>query len=274
MTLDSSLALIDTHCHLNFDVYKDDLLQVLNRARERGILRILIPAVDIETSLSAIQISEEFDQVFAAVGVHPNSGSSWNSESMDTLKQLVSSPRVVAIGEIGLDYYRHHTAREIQLEIFRLQLHLAAELVLPVIIHNRDASDDLLSELEHWYADLLALHSPLSPHPGVIHSFSGSLELAQKLISLNFKLGINGPVTFQNAKHLQSVVGVLSLDDLLLETDAPFLTPHPFRGQRNEPANVRIVAEKIAALHSCSIDEVSRVTTEQANILFKWRKIH
>jgi TatD DNase family protein len=274
VTLSLALDLVDAHCHLNFDEFDHDRVQVIERARENGIKRILNPGIDIETSKTALNCSFNYPGVFAAVGVHPNSGQSWTQNTLSEIKQLANDAKVVAIGEIGLDYYRDHTPRELQRSIFIQQLELAADLGLPVIIHNREASVDILDILQNWHKDLVERGSTLAKHPGELHSFSESLELAQELVALNFKIGITGPVTFRNSQTLQLVVRAMPLESFLLETDAPFLSPHPWRGKRNEPANVRIVADKVAELKAIPVDQVAQSTTEEANTLFNWREIH
>jgi TatD DNase family protein len=270
VTLNSSLRLVDTHCHLNFNEFDQDRVQVLKRARENGISRILNPGIDIETSKTALKCSVDYHDVYVAVGVHPNSGMSWTMSTLSELRQLADEQKVRAIGEIGLDYYRDYTPKGLQRSIFSMQLELAAELRLPVIVHNREASEDILDILNNWYHALVASGSELACHPGVMHSFSGTVEFAKACISLNFKLVISGPVTFRNSQEVNS----LPLENLLIETDAPYLTPDPYRGKRNEPANVRIVAEKIAELKDYPVDEVAKITTEEAYKLFNWRVIN
>ena len=267
-------SLVDAHCHLNFDEFDNDRSQVVERAQENGVKRIIIPGIDVETSKTALKYANEFPQVFAAVGVHPNSGLSWTQDSLTEIRQLAVDGKVVAIGEIGLDHYRDHTPWELQHSIFIQQLELAAELELPVIIHNRDAAEEIVDILGNWRNSLLSNGLKLADQPGELHSFSGTPEFANKIVAHKFKLGITGPVTFTNSKELQSIVRDLPLDCLLVETDAPYLSPHPFRGKRNEPANVRIVAEKIAQIKSITVEEVARSTTEVAEKLFNWRDIH
>ena len=166
-----------------------------------------------------------------------------------------------------MDYYRDYAPRELQRSIFQQQLELAADLGLPVVIHNRDASEDIFDILHNWHRELKNRRSKLADHPGVMHSFSGSLDMAKALVAFNFKIGITGPVTFRKSQILQSVVSSIPLESLLIETDAPYLTPHPYRGKRNEPANVRIVAEKIAELKGYPVDKVANITTEEADKL-------
>jgi TatD DNase family protein len=274
VTLNLPLNFVDTHCHLNFDEFDHDRVQVLERAWENGVKRILIPGIDIETSKTALKCSFGNPQVFAAVGVHPNNALSWTQNSLSEIRQLAGEEKVVAIGEIGLDYYRNYAPRELQRSVFIQQLELAADLGLPVIIHNREASEDVLGILQNWHKEFIKSQTTLADHPGELHSFSGTFEFAQKIASLNFKIGITGPVTYRNSQTLQGVVSSLPLESMLIETDAPYLSPHPFRGKRNEPANVRIVADKVAELQEISLDQVADSTTEEANKLFNWREIH
>ncbi len=268
------MIFVDSHCHLNFDKFDHDRDQVVQKARENGIIRILNPGIDIETSKTALKYSIEFPEVYVAVGVHPNSGLSWTLSSLSELKQMAEEQKVVAIGEIGLDYYRDYTAKELQRSILQQQLELAADLGLPVIIHCREAFEDILGILQNWHRELIKNCSELADNPGVMHSFSGTLDMAKALVALNFKLGITGPVTFRKSQILQSVVSSIPLESLLIETDAPYLSPHPYRGKRNEPANVRIVAEKIAELKGCPVDKVANITTKEADKLFDWSVIH
>jgi TatD DNase family protein len=272
--LNFQAGLVDTHCHLNFDEFDPDRDEVVDRARENGISRILIPGIDIETSESAIKYASEYPEVYAAVGVHPNSAINWTTNTLDKIKKLAASQKVVAIGEIGLDYYRDQTPREIQMIAFEQQLELAAELELPVIIHNREASEDIHDIIQDWHYKIKANRSKLTEKPGEMHAFTGDAVFAKLMISLNFTLGITGPLTFRNSHLLQSLVSEIPLERLFIETDSPFLTPHPFRGKRNEPANVRIVAEKIAELKAVPVKNVIEVTTASADFLFNWREIH
>lgn len=274
MAARSTIDLVDTHCHLNLEEFEIDRGEVIERARENGINRILIPGIDIETSNKAISCSIEFEAAYAAVGVHPNNGMSWTGNSLSELKQLSDYKKVVAIGEIGLDYYCDYTPKELQRSIFAQQLELASENELPIIVHNRDASEDIIDLLTSWRVKLLADGSRLANHPGVLHSFSGSIEMAKEMAAHFFKIGITGSVTFKNAQNLRAVVAALPLESIFIETDAPYQTPHPFRGKRNEPSNVRIVAEKIAELKSISVEEVARTTTQETDMLFNWREIH
>jgi TatD DNase family protein len=263
--------LIDTHCHLNFTEFDSDRDQIIERTLYNGISKILIPGIDIDSSKSAIFYSEKYPMVYGAVGVHPNSGESWSENSIAELEQLAKHPKVVAIGEIGLDYYRKFTPIKLQQDIFSIQLQLAKNLGLPVIIHNRQASEDILSMIKKWYHGLLDNNLSLANNPGVMHSFSDDFHMAEQFINLRFKIGITGPITYRNAEILREVVRNQDIENLLLETDAPYLTPHPFRGKRNEPANVRIIAEKIAEIKDRSIKDVANITTDGGSQLFNWR---
>jgi TatD DNase family protein len=269
-----SISIVDTHCHLNFDDFDQDRNLVVDRARQNGISRILNPGIDIETSKSALICAHTYSEVYAAVGVHPNTGLSWTKQTLSDIRLLAGEAKVRAIGEIGLDHYRDWTPRELQQSIFKQQLELAAELELPVIIHTRDATEEMLSILQEWHKILQQSGSKLSDRPGVMHSFSGDLSFAQEVVALNFKIGITGSVTFNKSQRLQSVVTSQPLENIFIETDAPYITPHPFRGKRNEPANVRIVAEQIAKLKDDTLDNIAKITTAGADELFRWREIH
>ena len=261
----------DTHCHLNFPEFDLDRQLIIERAIKNGITRILIPGIDIDSSQTAIYYSQQYPMVYAAVGIHPNSGESWTENSITELNRLAENQKVVAIGEIGLDYYRKFTAKNLQLEIFTKQLQLAKKLELPVIIHNREASKDILDLVQRWYQELIDDNMGLANNPGVMHSFSDDFNVAEQFIKLGFKIGITGPITFRNAELLREVVKKQELENILLETDAPYLTPHPFRGKRNEPANVKIIAEKIAEIKNRSITDVAQITSDGGNQLFNWR---
>ncbi len=268
--------LVDTHCHLNFDAFEDDRAAVVENARRVGVQRILNPGVDLYSSLAAVDLTRAYPEVYAAVGVHPNDAQGWGEFTEANLADLADRDKVVAIGEIGLDYFRDRTPHLLQAEILRRQLALAARKNLPVIIHLRNeidnhlATEDLLGILAEWVQDLKAQASPLAQNPGVIHSFSENSHYARQAIVINFLLGITGPVTFRNADDLRRVVANVPLDSLLIETDAPFMTPHPFRGRRNEPAHVRWVAEKIAEVQGVPVDEAKTIFYKNAERLFHW----
>jgi TatD DNase family protein len=254
--------LIDTHCHLDFDSFDADRAEVLGRALAAGVTAIVVPALDLDNLDAVLALAESHRAVFAAVGVHPNSTADWSDDWLDTLSAAARHPKVVAIGEIGLDYYWDKSPATVQRIAFERQLSLAAELDLPVIIHNREATADVLDTLAN---SALARRE----RAGVLHSFSADWAAAEVALGLGFHVGITGPVTFKKAEELQQIAGRLPLDRLLIETDAPFLTPHPHRGRRNEPGYVRYVAEAIAALRNVPPETIAHQTTANATRLFR-----
>ncbi|TVR18545.1 MAG: TatD family deoxyribonuclease [Anaerolineaceae bacterium] len=259
------MRLVDTHCHLNFGQYDDDRQTVIERAAQKGVTRIINPAVDLESSRAGIALGERYEAVYAAVGVHPNSTAEFTSADIDAIRALADHPKVVAIGEIGLDYYWDKSPVSRQQDALQAQLDLAKALALPVIIHNRDASDDIMPVLSAWARDLPpALHG----RAGVLHSFSASADIAKRALDAGFYIGFTGPLTFKKAEDLRDVARHVPLDRVLVETDAPFLTPEPYRGKRNEPAHVYYVADRLAALHRKTTEQMAEITTRNAERLF------
>jgi TatD DNase family protein len=274
-------VLVDTHCHLYFDSFKDDLKEVLERARQAGVRRILTPGIDLETSRAAVRLADETEEIYAAVGFHPTELKTWKPECLNELRSLAQHPKVVAIGEIGIDYYHDRSLKSLQARILKEQLELAAEIELPVVIHlrnqsmdDRQASADLLEILLGWQQELAASGSALAGRPGVLHSFSDDLETASQAMRSGFFIGVTGPVTYKKAAMLRMVVEGAPLENLLIETDAPFLTPHPYRGKRNEPAYVRFVAEKIGEIRDQPYELIVERTGKSAGRLFNWRVTH
>jgi TatD DNase family protein len=263
-------SLADTHCHLDFNLFDTDRESVLERARESGVVRILNPGIDLGSSRKAISIADLNNDLYAAVGVHPNDASTWEVQSLSDLRKLTDHPKVVAIGEIGLDYYRMRTPPDFQKHVFQDQLELAAELSLPVVIHNREATLDLMTIISSWVVELRKVGSTLSEHPGVLHSYSADFHTAMQAISLGFYIGFTGPITFRKAEDLRLVAAGIPLEAILVETDAPFLTPEPHRGKRNEPAYVGRVADKIAELQKISQDKAYEATFANSKKLFRW----
>ncbi len=270
------MILTDTHCHLDHKKFDAVRAEVIQRAESAGVGRILIPGITLDSSRSAVKLAGSHPLLYAAIGVHPSDSLTWEDATPSALRELATHPKVVAVGEIGLDYYWDAAPHPHQIRVLREQLELAAELELPVVLHMREAKDalhgecaeDLLGILEDWTAGLISGKNPLAERPGVLHSFAGSLETAQQAICLNFFIGVTGPVTFENARRRQEIIAAIPVGCLLIETDAPYLAPHPHRGKRNEPSYVGLVAGKIAALHGVSIEEVARITTANANKLF------
>jgi TatD DNase family protein len=269
-------VLTDTHCHLDFNKFDADRADVILRAQKAGIARIVIPGTSWTSSLSAVKLAESHPMLYAAVGIHPTDTNTFQADTLAGLRELAKSSKVVAIGEIGLDYYWDTAPRNIQQNVLKEQLDLAAELNLPVIIHFREKGDapdgpcasDLMKILEEWANRLGQGKSRLAKRPGVLHSFSGSHTTAMRAIGLNFYIGVTGPVTYR--KERQELIASLPLGHMLIETDAPFLAPAPQRGKRNEPAFVALIADKIAALHSCKPEKAAAITTANAIRLFAW----
>jgi TatD DNase family protein len=263
--------LTDTHCHLNLKQFQDDLPSVLRNAWDAGLERILIPGIDLVTSRRALDITALDPRLMAAVGVHPSDALTWTDETPKALYHLALHPAAIAVGEIGLDYYRDRAPRDLQRAIFQSQLRIAADLGKPVSIHIRDAWEDTWTELQAWHDGLLRSGSPLAQRPGVLHSFSGTIDQALQAAGRGFFLGISGPVTFTNAPQRQDLVAALPLGQILVETDSPYLTPHPHRGKRNEPAYTHFIVKKIAELRHLAYNQTAAITADNAARLFAWR---
>lgn len=274
------MELTDTHCHLDFHKFNDDREEVIQRARDAGVTRFLVPGLDHLSSRAAVQLAETHPDVYAAVGFHPTDLDKFSESAFDEIRELARHPKVAAIGEIGLDHYwvKEEAKREYQVEILRRQLKFASEIGKPVVIHMREegdawfgsASSALTEVLTEWQAELAATNNPMADRPGVLHSFNGNLETAQKALALGFYIGVTGPVTYKNAELKREIIRQIPLDRLLIETDSPFLAPVPHRGKRNEPAFVREIADKIAEIHSRNLEEVADATTANAAHLFLW----
>lgn len=251
--------LFDTHAHLNAVQYEDDVNEVIERALQEGVTNIVVVGFDGETIPRAIELAEKHDFIYAAIGWHPVDAIDMTDRDLDWIKELSSHPKVVALGEMGLDYYWDKSPKEVQKEVFRKQIALAKEVQLPIIIHNREATADIVQILKEENAAEVG---------GVMHCFSGSVEVARQCIEMNFYISFGGPVTFKNAKKPKEVAKEIPLDRLLIETDCPYLTPHPFRGKRNEPSYVKYVAEKIAELRGLTIEEIANITSKNGKKLF------
>ena len=256
-------GLVDSHCHLDARRFETDRETVIVRAAESGVTHIVNPGVDLPSSRSAVKLAQQHECIYAAVGFHPHEAKALDASALKELERLAASPKVVAIGEIGLDYYRDLSPRDVQRRAFETQLELAAELGLPVIIHDRDAHQDVLTILRDW-------RKSLDGRAGVMHSFSGDTRLAEQVLALGFSIGVSGPVTYSNAGRLRETVRAVPWERLLIETDAPYLTPHPHRGQRNEPAYVRWVAQAMADIRGQALEAVAARTSANARALFGW----
>ena len=249
----------DTHAHLNADQFQDDGEEVIERAKAEGVSNIVVVGFDEKTIKGALLLAEKHESIFAAVGWHPVDAIDMTDDHLLWLEQLSSHEKVVALGEMGLDYYWDKSPKEVQQEVFRKQIRLAKKVKLPIIIHNRDAHEDIVTILREEGASEVG---------GIMHCFSGSLETAQQCVEMNFHISLGGPVTFKNAKKPKEVAREIPLDRLLIETDCPYLAPHPYRGKRNEPSYVKLVAETIAELKGVSVEEIAQITNANAKKLF------
>lgn len=250
--------LFDTHAHYDDDWFDEDRDALLAAMPEKGIGLIVNPGITPETSRFAISLAEKYPYIYAAVGIHPENCHDFIPEQIDELRELAKHPKVVAIGEIGLDYYwPENPSRELQQQVFRAQLTLAQELQLPVIVHDREA-----------HADTLAIVKEFPTVKGVFHCYSGSVEDARTLVKMGWMLSFNGAATFKNARKAPDVIAAVPMEHLMIETDAPYLAPVPFRGKRNDSGYVHLVAEKIAEIKGISAEEVTRITTENGKKFF------
>lgn len=250
--------LFDTHAHYDDERFDEDRETLLNAMPEKGVGLIVNPGCDLPSSRMAVDMAQKYDFLYAAVGIHPENCGDFAPAMTDELRALIKAPKVVAIGEIGLDYYwAENPPRELQQEVLRRQLALAQELRLPVIIHDRDA-----------HADTLSIVREFPQVTGVFHCFAGSVEMAQALIKMGWMLSFNGAATFKNAKKAPEVIAAVPLEKLMIETDAPYLTPVPHRGERNDSSYVRFVAEKIAEIKGISAEEVEKATWENGKAFF------
>lgn len=262
--------LVDSHCHLDLDQFDADRGEVLARARAAGVEAIVVPGIDVAQCRQALTLAADEPDVYVALGVHPNHSDGWTPDAEAELRSLARAPKVVAYGEIGLDYYWDRVPRRRQWAAFEAQLALAAAMGLPVIIHSREANDDVAAILAAWVGGAAFAASPLAARPfaGVLHAFSGDLALAQAAYAWNFVISLGGPVTYKNARVLHALVPDLRLDRLMLETDAPYLTPHPHRGRRNEPAYVALVCAQLAQLTGVPPEAIAQTTTALARRFF------
>ncbi len=249
---------IDTHSHLNFEVFDADRAAVIQRAKEAEVEKIVVASVDLESSARAVDLAEVYPPLYAAVGVHPQDAEKFSEEQIPQFLQWAEHPKVVAIGELGIDYYRDYNPRELQIQVFERFVRLAKETGLPIIVHNREADEDVLAVLSK---------PDFSDVRGVFHCFSSDLAYAEKVLNLGYFISFTGIVTFKNS-NARDVLRELPLDRLLVETDAPLLAPVPHRGKRNEPAFVRLVAQEFTRVKGLSLEKVAEITTQNALRLF------
>lgn len=251
--------LFDTHAHINADQFAEDLEEVLKRAKDAGVTNIVVVGFDRPTITKAMDLINKYDNIYGCIGWHPVDAIDCREEDLQWIEDLCAHPKIVALGETGLDYHWDKSPKEVQHELFRKQIRLAKKLKLPIMIHNRDATEDCIRILKEEKAEDVG---------GIMHCFSGDANTALEIINMNFYVSLGGPVTFKNAKLPKEVAKVVPLDKLLIETDCPYLAPHPFRGKRNEPAYVKLVAEQIAELKGVTFEEIAEVTTKNAKKLF------
>ncbi|NQV37724.1 MAG: TatD family hydrolase [Candidatus Marinimicrobia bacterium] len=249
--------LIDTHCHLYLKDLDTELPEVLHRAEEAGVTRMICPAIGIETAHTALNLANLYENIYAAAGIHPNYTSDLPEDYLDQLKPFFSEKKVVAVGEIGLDYYWDYALPEIQKKRFAEQVELAKSIDLPIIVHNRDAD-----------ADVIEILKSVGHNRGVAHCFSSDYLTAKAFLDLGFYISFAGNLTFKNT-NLRDIAKAIPLEMTLVETDSPFLSPMPFRGKRNEPARTKLIAEELAKVYHTTFEEIAQKTTENARNLFK-----
>jgi len=239
-------------------MYKKDLDEVISRALEAGVTHMAVIGFDEPSSARAIRLAEQYEQIYAVVGIHPSDAKSATEASWSVLREQLKHPKVVALGEIGFDYYHDTSFNDIQRDVFKKQLEIAKEMDMPIVVHMRESVHDTYDMLRDEGQGL----------SGVMHCYSGDIDMLQKFLDLGFYIGIDGPVTFKNAHNVHELAKVVPLDRLVIETDGPYLTPAPYRGKRNEPAYVSYIAEKIAEIKKMTYDEVCRITTENGLKLY------
>lgn len=250
--------LIDTHCHLDFPDFDHDREAVIRRAAEKGVTRIINIGSSILGSEKSIELSVQYPKVYSVVGIHPHEADNFDNNAKDTLERLSKNKKTVAIGEIGLDYFKNFSARDNQLRLFSFQLHIAKEMNLPVVVHTRSADSDTLRILKE-----------AMPIRALVHCFSGDRAFLEECLGLGFYLSFTCNITYKKAGDLREMVKLAPLNRLMLETDAPYLSPEGFRGERNEPMHILLLAEFIAHLKKLSLSEVASSTTQNAEDFFK-----
>lgn len=279
----TTIVFFDSHCHLTAEQFDVDRDAVIQRAVDAGVTRMLTLATDVESSRAVIALAEKFDGVYAAIGIHPESVRIVSLDDLKIIRELASHDKVVAIGEIGLDFYWDKTTADLQQTFFESQLELAAELNLPVCIHDRDAHVKIIETLRRFERnekretrgekretrnERRETRGEKREPRGVLHAFSGDEAMAREAFELGYVISFGGPITFKNNKHAPDLIRALPLEKILIETDSPYLTPHPFRGKRNEPAHVLFVAERIAEIKNLSVEQVAMQTAKNARNLF------
>jgi TatD DNase family protein len=250
---------IDTHAHLFYPNFDGELDDTISRARSEGVDFILVPATDLKTSQQVIELTKKYEMVYGAVGIHPHDTKDWDSLLIPKIEELAKNEKILAIGEIGLDYYYDFSPKEKQIDAFKAQIELALKLNVPVIIHNRDSDADIMEIIRSYCASGLKAQ---------FHCYNGSLDDAMELVGMNYMISFTGNITFNKADKLRKIVQHIPPENLLIETDSPFMTPVPFRGKRNEPSYVKYIAGEIAELHKLRIEDVARITSFNAFRIF------
>lgn len=251
--------LFDSHAHIDDEKFDADRDEVIARARENGVTGIINVGACMASSARSVALAEQYESIYAAVGIHPHDAKDTQEADYEQLAAWSKQDKVVAIGEIGLDYYYDLSPRDVQRAVFVRQIDVARQMNMPFIVHDRDAHGDVMDILKKEAKGL----------PGVLHCFSGSLEMAREVIKMGFYISIAGPVTFKNAAKLPEIVANVPLERLLVETDCPYLTPHPHRGKRNEPAYVKLVAQQVANLRGINLSDLAVATSANVKKLFK-----
>ncbi len=262
-----NLSIVDTHAHLDMHQFNRDRAGVIARAQDAGVSTIITVGVNLESSKKAVALAEKYPGVLAAVGCHPHEATTVQKADIDEIGKIARHPRVVAIGEAGLDFYRNYSPRKAQLQVLEWQLELAVKLHLPIIIHCRQAEKDMLNLLRDWtkwYKD------PHGQRRGVIHCFSGDTQTARQYLNMGFYLALGAYIGYPNTDNAHSVIRSIPQDRLLVETDCPYLSPQSHRGKRNEPAYLPLTVEMLAQIRNVSFETIARETTQNAHCLFRW----
>lgn len=252
--------LFDTHAHLNVEQFVEDSEEVIKRAQENGVSKIAVVGFDHETIEKALELSRKHHEIYPIIGWHPTEAGSYTDEVESKLIQLIKKENIVAMGEMGLDYYWMRDSKEVQIAVFRRQIQVAKKLDLPIVIHNRESTEDIYKVLKE---------EDISDIGGIMHSFNLTPEWLDKFLALGMHISYSGVLTFKNAPAVKESAKRTPLDKILIETDSPYLSPEPYRGKRNEPGYVRFVAEKLSELHDLSVEEIAEITTQNAKKLFK-----
>lgn len=257
-------VLFDTHCHLNVDAFEEDVEETIEHAKELGVSKFAVVGFDTETIKNSLELSQAHPEIYSIIGWHPTEAGSYSPEIQESLIQLLGQDKVVAMGEMGLDYYWNTSPKEVQEKVFRQQIQIAKDLKLPISIHMRDAIEDTYRILKE---------EDVSSIGGIMHSYSGDVDYMKRFLDLGMHISLSGVVTFKKAVEVHEVAKVVPLDRLLIETDAPYLAPVPYRGKRNEPGYVRYVAERVAELREMDFEELANVTMTNAKRLFRLEDI-